>query len=56
VVQMPDADTAQRVFDQLASKQPFLASVPHLCVGTPCMPGEVVKTLRVEVEQHASTV
>jgi putative nucleotidyltransferase with HDIG domain len=55
-VQMPDAESAQRVLDERTSRQPFLGSLPHVCVGTPCMPGEVVKTLRVEVEQHASTV
>ncbi len=56
VVQMPEAESAQRVLDEVASKQPFLASLPHVCVGTPCMPGDVAKALRVELEQHASTV
>jgi putative nucleotidyltransferase with HDIG domain len=56
VVQMSDAETAQRVLEQCAARQPFLASLPSVCVGTPCFPGQVVKTLRAEVEQHASAV
>jgi putative nucleotidyltransferase with HDIG domain len=56
MVQMADAASAQRVFDERTLKQPFLGSLPHGCVGTPCMPGKAVKTLRIEVEQHAGTV
>jgi putative nucleotidyltransferase with HDIG domain len=56
VVQMATAGASSQTFESLAARQSFLRSLPHECVALPCLPGNVVKSLRATVPSSAATV